>query len=615
MSQLTTGHLLRRAKDLADGSGDREFRQVVRQIAAAADARELLSLARIVDSRTTPPPADRRIRVALAGSFTTDLLGRILRMALLRCGVDAQVDVHGIGQYGSLLADPSSELHLSAPDFVVLAVHHDELGLPADSADPDREVAAEVARWRALWDRAAGPGGARVVHWLFALPDDLALSSFSAQQPGSRYRMARQVNAALADAANPDVLVVDCERLASSVGAASWFDRRTWRLAKQPMATEVLPLLATETAGLIAADLGLSKKCLVLDLDNTVWGGTIGEDGLDGLVLGGDAGEGHLDLQRLALRLRDSGIVLAVCSKNNPEDARLPFREHPDMLLTLDDISVFSAGWEPKAVQLRRIAEELGIGVDALVLVDDDPVERAQVRELLPEVDVVDLPASSGDYAHTLRRYPLLWQVRSTEADAGRADSYRARAAAGRLLEESPGLDDFYRSLAMTGAFLPVDDISRPRAVQLLMKTNQFNVTTRRHTAAELDRLLAEPGAVHFTARLTDRFTAHGLVGLLLARRTAEVLAIDTWLLSCRVIGRTVEDSMFHTLAERAAATGARAIEGSYLPTAKNVPVAELYRRLGFDLVRSDPDGATHWRYDLSGAGRPARNPFITEGQ
>ncbi len=604
--------LLRRARNAVRDDAHTTLRQLVGELVDRGSTGEILSLSRILENGG-PPPGAPRIRVALIGSFTADLLGRVLRVTLRRCGIDAVVDVYGIGQYGSLTADPGSALYRSDPDFVVLAVHHDELGLPDHSTAPDEDVEAEIRRWRSLWRRIQANSRARVVHWLFALPDDLVVNALDVRLPGSRYRMAVRVNAGLAAAAGKDVLVVDCDRLAGVAGKLAWFDDRSWRMAKQPFASDVLPLPARETAGLIAADLGLAKKCLVLDLDNTLWGGVIGEAGVHGIVLGGDAGEGFVRFQRHVRMLKERGIILAVCSKNNPADAESPFQEHPDMLLRLSDISCFSASWEPKPEQLRRIAEHLGIGLDSLILVDDDPVERAQVRALLPEVEVVDLPESSWEYVRAVRNHPLLQQAWVTEEDAARTDAYRARDRAKQYEEESDTLEDFYRGLEMSARFAPVDANSLPRVAQMVVKTNQFNVLSRRHSAARLAELVAGPGTLHLTARLRDRFTDHGLVGFLLARTDGDTAEVDSWLLSCRVIGRDLERSMFGAFAREAAATGLRRLVGEYLPTQKNHLVADLYQRLGFRLVREAPDGATRWQYDLVQQGLPESSPFIKE--
>ncbi|MFE5737851.1 HAD-IIIC family phosphatase [Streptomyces celluloflavus] len=604
--------LLRRAREAVRDDAHTILRQLVRELVDRGDTGEILSLGRILENGG-PLPGAPRIRVALIGSFTADLLGRVLRVTLRRCGIDAVVDVHGIGQYGSQTADPGSDLYRSDPDFVVLAVHHDELGLPDHSTSPEKDVEAEIRRWRSLWRSIQANSRARVVHWLFALPDDLVVNALDVRLPGSRYSMAVRVNAGLAAAAGKDVLVVDCDRLAGAAGKLAWFDDRSWRLAKQPFASDVLPLPARETAGLIAADLGLAKKCLVLDLDNTLWGGVIGEAGVHGIVLGGDAGEGFVRFQRHVRALKERGIILAVCSKNNPADAKSPFQEHPDMVLRLSDISSFSASWDPKPEQLRRIAGHLGIGLDSLVLVDDDPVERAQVRALLPEVEVIDLPESAWEYVRAVRNHPLLQQAWATEEDAARADSYRAREQAKQYEEESDTLEDFYRGLEMSARFAPVDANSLPRVAQMVVKTNQFNVLSRRHSAAELAELVAEPGALHFTARLRDRFTDHGLVGFLLARTDGDTAEMDSWLLSCRVIGRDLERSMFGVFARQAAAAGLRRLVGEYFPTQKNHLVADLYPRLGFTLVREAPDGATRWQYDLVQQGLPEPSPFIKE--
>ena len=341
--------------------------------------------------------------------------------------------------------------------------------------------------------------------------------------------------------------------------------------AKQAVALDALPLLARHTAAVLAAWLGLSRKCLVLDLDNTLWGGVIGEDGLAGIELGaGVAGEAFVAFQGYLLDLKERGVILAVVSKNNEADAREPFEHHPDMAITLDDIAVFVANWEDKPTNLRRIAETLNIGLDALVLVDDNPAERQIVRQLVPEVDVVVLPPNPSGYVRALSEYLDFEPGTFTREDRNRAAQYRARAQALALERSASSIEDFYRSLRMRATIAPFDELHLARIVQLIGKTNQFNLTTRRHDVAAVRRMMADEEVVHLYLKLADRFADHGLVALLIARRDGDALDIDTWLMSCRVIGRTVEHAMVGSLCRRARELGCSPLRGTYVPSAKN---------------------------------------------
>jgi FkbH-like protein len=536
----------------------------------------------------------RTSRVAVLGSYTTTYLARLLRLVSARRGIDLDVYECGFGLFRQELLDPASGLHAFAPDVVVLAVDARATALPECSDTPDDDVAAEVAQWRTLWSRADALGAATVQH-TFVVPPEYALAHLDAELPGSRYRMLQQVNAQLADALPANAHVVDCERLAARFGKDAWADPLWWDRAKLAVSLPATPVLARHTAAVIAGHLGLGRKCLVLDLDNTVWGGVIGEDGVAGLKLGGDAaGDAYLAFQDRVLALKRRGVVLAACSKNDDHVAREPFERHPEMRLKHDDFAAFVANWQSKVDNIKQIAHDLSLGLDALVYVDDNPVERQEVRRFLPDVDVVAIPPQPSLYARALADYPWFETGSFTAEDAQRTTQYRARAQINALERTAESIDDFYRDLHMVAVIRPFDDADLPRVAQLVGKTNQFNLTSRRHDLGALQAMTRDENVVHLSLRLRDRFTDHGLVGVAIAHCDGDVLDVDTWLMSCRVIGRTAERAMLGALARAARARGCTALRGTYVPTAKNGLVRELYPSLGFGLER-DADGTTTW--------------------
>ncbi len=552
----------------------------------------------------------RRSRVAIAGSFTTTQLQAILPLAALRLGIELEVTEAPYGQYRQELLNPASALYRNRPDFIILAVHEGEFALPSVSANPEREVATEISRWTSLWDAAALHSAGRVVQFNFALPAEQPFGHLGVRMPGTRYAMAQAVNAGLGSAAGTRVDILDCERLSALVGKERWLDPRYWHLSKQAVSLQVLPLMARHLAAVIAADLGLSRKCLVLDLDNTLWGGVIGEDGLAGIKLGGDAtGESFVAFQEYILRLKHKGVILAACSKNNEVDAREPFESHPDMKLKLDDFAVFVANWDTKPDNLVRIAGILNIGLDALVFVDDNPVECAAVRRELPQVDVIALPEDPAYYARSLSRYLLFETASFTGEDAQRTAQYRARAEVASLEKSARSLEELWASLDMVATIAPFDEVNLPRIVQLIGKTNQFNLTTRRHGLPQVEAFTRNPDCIHFSLRLRDRFADHGLVGLIIAVQQRQIIEIDTWLMSCRVIGRSVEKTMLEYLYSHATRRGVTVIRGLYIPTAKNQLVKEIYGEMGFTRLEEN-SGAQAWEYDLAGVG-PIKNHYI----
>jgi FkbH-like protein len=551
------------------------------------------------------PPRRRAARVAIAGTYTTSQLGPLLQLAALRRGVDVELYEVGFDLYTQEILDPASGLYAFAPDYLLLAPHDGAIHFPPLADDPEETVDAEVRRWVALWDAVRERTTARILQHNVAIRPESAWGHVSARVPGTRDELLRTFNTRLAAAAGDDVLVVDCDRIAGAFGKTSWFDDRYYHLAKQAVALDALPELARHTAAVLAGAEGLSSKCVVLDLDNTLWGGVIAEDGLEGIALGGGSpkGEAYTAFQEHLRALRARGVLLAVVSKNNDADAREPFERHPDMRLSLDDIAVFVANWDDKASNIRRVAADLDIGLDSLVFVDDNPAEREVVRQLVPEVEVLTLPSDPARYVRALADSLLFELASVTREDLGRAAQYRARAQVASLEREAPSLEAFYRSLGMRARLVPFDDVDLPRIAQLVGKTNQFNLTTRRHGLGELQALADDPDAVTMSARLRDNFVDHGLIGVLVARREGDALDIDTWLMSCRVIGRTVEEAMLGRLCEQARERGVSRLRGTYLPTPKNAVVRDLYARLGFAQVSEDEGGATRWEYDIERQG------------
>jgi FkbH-like protein len=598
LSELPSGAAcVRVARAHADANDlDEARRWLLRTVDAGDDFASWDAAAQLLARIGAPTDGVKRTaRVAVLGSYTTTYLARLLRLVGARRGIAIEVYESGYGQFRQDLLDPSSALHGFAPDVVVLAVDARATTLPDVGSDPDADVDAEVAQWRALWSRVEGLGATLVQH-NFVVPTESALAHLDAELPGSRYRLLQRVNARLADELPSTANVVDCERLAAAFGKDRWTDPLWWDRAKLSVSLPATPLLATHTAAVIAGRLGLGRKCLVLDLDNTVWGGVIGEDGLGGLKLGGDAaGDAFLAFQDRVLALQRRGVVLAACSKNDDHVAREPFERHPEMRLQLGDFAAFVANWQSKVDNIKQIALDLSLGLDALVYVDDNPVERQEVRRFLPDVDTVVIPPQPSLYARSLAEYPWFETGAFTAEDAQRTEQYRARAEIKALERTAESIDDFYRDLHMAAVVRPFDAADLPRVAQLIGKTNQFNLTSRRHDLAALQVMQADPACVHLSIRLRDRFADHGLVGVVIGRVEDDVLDVDTWLMSCRVIGRTAERAMLGALARAGEQHGCATLRGTYIPTAKNGLVRELYPSLGFELEQDD-EGTTTWR-------------------
>lgn len=472
----------------------------------------------------------------------------------------------------------------------------------ADEADNSAGFAAELeAVIAGLRARFSAP----VIAATVAAPPETQLASADAAMAGSAARAIQQVNQAVVAAARAGrVTPFDLAALAARIGSETFFDPVRFHQAKTPFSLEAGPLVADALAALIAAMVGKSARALVLDLDNTLWGGVVADDGVAGIVVGqgSAAGEAYLELQRYALELRRRGVVLAACSKNLEAIAREPFRTHPDMLLREAHLPVFLANFEDKATNIARIAAALDLDPSSLVFLDDNPAERERVRSALPWVMVPELGDDPAFFVRALASSGFFEHLALTSDDLGRADAYQARAEARALRAEVGDYDAYLRSLQMVMTIAPFDEIGRPRIVQLMQKSNQFNLTTQRHSEAQVAAFQADPGYLAWQVRLKDRFADHGMISVLIADARGPDWVIDSWVMSCRVLERGVEATIIGALAKAAEQAGARSLIGVYRPTPRNGLVAELYDRLGFSCEATAEDGERRYRLDLAGA-------------
>jgi len=534
-------------------------------------------------------PARRRPRrfagtaIALLSGTTIDSLAPILRAQCFGAGIDAEIYIGPFNQYEQEIRHPDSGLTRFRPDVIVIATDWRSLGLRDEEDSPARVIGEHTARLESLWRQARERLSATVIQFNYEAPPFEALGHLSAALPGGRGRLLRAINLALWEAAGrtQGVAILDVDQIAARFGKDRWNDPVLWQTAKQYPSAEAMPALGHQLTALLRAILGLTSKCLALDLDGVLWGGVIGEDGLAGIQLGGGpVGEAFVAFQRYLQSLARTGVLLAVCSKNNPEDAVLPFREHPEMVLRERDIAIFTANWKLKDENLREIAAALNIGLDAMVFVDDNPAERSRVRQRLPEVEVVDLPADPALYISALSRLALFETLAITGEDRQRTASIRENLERKTLESTAGSVDDYLAQLDIKVQLAPFDEANLPRIVQLINKTNQFNLTTRRRADAEV-RALPAAGAYTQAMRASDRFGDSGLTGVLIAIPEGTGLRVDTWLMSCRVLGRRLEEAMFAALVRYAAENHYTHITGEYIPTAKNSQVADLYDRLG----------------------------------
>lgn len=588
---------------------------------AATDPAEFRRLARELArlrARGAPRIPMQEITLAIVGRATRDSLAQQLDLALLARGIFAQIQVPPYSSPLQQLLDSESDVARSNPRFVLAVLTTEDVPEWPDELATASEASATAERAaRTLLGAAAefhARVGAEVLLDNFPALRDRPLGNLSARAPGDRDNFLRRLNLALGDLAPPGIHIVDAAGLAALHGAARWRDSRLWYEAKQPIAHDRIPEYVRSVASVIAARLGLARKCLVLDLDETLWGGVVGDVGVAGIELGEGTprGEAFKAFQQHVRALRERGVLLAVCSKNEPANARAPFEQHPESVLRVTDFAAFRASWDPKSDALRAIANDLALPPSALVFVDDNPAEREQVRRALPEVAVIELPADPADYAAALDASRWFEAAEITSDDRARATQYERRAEA-RALADTMDLSEFLASLEMRARLGAIDDISFARALQLANKTNQFNLTTRRFTEPELRALIGRPETLTLTVRLADRFGDHGLVGVLTASVDGDALQVEDWLMSCRVLKRGVEHMLVGELAALARERGLTRLRARFVATGRNELVRSLLDELGFTRER-ESQAEVAYSLDLGGFEAPRHFISVVRG-
>ena len=547
-------------------------------------------------------------KLGLIGNGTLDFIEPALIASAARHGIALQCVRTAYGQVMQDVFDPSSALNQARPNAVLVALDHRALPVkcaPGDAAGAAKAIEATIKQLSSLREAIAQNSGALTIIQSLACPPEGLFGSFDAVLPGAERSLLMDLNIALADFVrthSSSAVLLDVAGLAEKVGTSHWFSAAQWNLAKLPFADHLVPLYADHVARILAALRGKTRRCLVLDLDNTVWGGIIGDDGLDGIKIAqGDAtGEAHLAIQHLALSLRARGIALAVSSKNEDATARLPFREHPEMLLREEHIAVFQANWKDKASNIAAIAETLNLGLDAFVFLDDNPAERELVRRTIPEVAVPELPEDPALYPLALMAGGYFEAVQLSEEDKKRAAFYEGNAKRIALQSEIADMDSYLASLEMEITFEPFNEVGRARIAQLISKSNQFNLTTRRYSEADVTTFAEDPRAFTLQVRLKDSIGDNGMISVIICLKIdPKTWVIDTWLMSCRVLGRRVEEMVLREIARHAALEGATLLIGNYIPTERNMMVKDHYKKLGFELVDEDPTGASSWALPL----------------
>ncbi len=529
----------------------------------------------------------KKIKVAVLA----DTASQLLCAAIRAYGYDVQLDIDiyeaEYNQIDLQIFDPGSGLYAFQPDYVVLNRSTEKLLKEFYKSHGQAGFSVGVGqKLEQYYETLATRLKAKVLVNTYPELNDGVFGNFAAKTDSSFIYQQRSANVAIMDTARKckNMFVYDLAAIAANVGYQNVFDPKMYVNADMVYHIDFLPHIAKAVADVVLSVGGTFKKCLILDLDNTTWGGIIGDDGPEGIQVGYlGLGKVFTDLQLWAAALKKRGIILAICSKNTEEIAKEPFQSHPDMVLRLDDIAVFVANWETKVDNIRYIQSVLNIGFDSMVFVDDNPFEREMVRTGLPEVTVPELPSDPVDYLSYLRSLNLFETASFTEEDELRTRQYREEAARNMLLRTFENEHDFLASLEMKSDVRPFDTFSIPRVAQLTQRSNQFNLRTVRYTEEEVAQLAADSGYITLSLTLEDKFGDHGLIAVVIMKQQDEhTLFVDTWIMSCRVLKRGMERFTLNAMVAEAKKRGVATIIGEYLPTKKNGIVKDHYCGLGF---------------------------------
>ncbi len=546
-----------------------------------------------------------KIRVAILGGSTTDQVVNILELFLLKNGFRPSFYQSEYNQFYEDAVFGSSELDDFGPDIVYIhtsfrnVIKFPSFGCGSDEVE--NQLEEDLERFRQIW-KALERFRCPVIQNNFDLPPHRSLGNLDCYDIHGKAFFLSRLNLEFAKAARETsgLFLNDINYLAASFGLREWHDAGLWHTAKYAMSFDAFPNLANSIAAIIASILGKSKKCLVLDLDNTCWGGVIGDDGMGGIQLGQEsaAGESFISFQAYAKELSKRGVILAVASKNDDKIAREGFT-HPDSVLKVDDFVAFKANWDPKPENIEIIAKDINIGLDSLVFIDDNAMERSIVKAQLPDVAVPDVGDQVINFIDFIEGNSYFEAVNISPDDIERTKFYSNDQSRKKQKASFSSYQDFLNSLEMTSEIRPFSNHYLERISQLINKTNQFNLTTKRYSLTEVSEFLSSEDYITLYGRLTDKFGDNGLITVVIGKIKDNQCHIDSWLMSCRVLKRDMEFAVLEILVAECVARGLEEIIGTYRESPKNKMVADLFTKFGFETISSE-SGCPRWRLKLS---------------
>ena len=554
----------------------------------------------------------KEIRLAILGNCATQFFAVAIKGYARLSEVNLNVYDADYNQIDAQLLEPSSEVYCFKPDVILLWLATDKLYEEfLDSSLEERKNFAEkyIAQIRWYWELISRNTNARMLQMNFTETDDKVLGHYSAKQDGTFIYQIRKLNYLLQEEMRmcKNVYPVDLLSVQIQLGQNRYYNASFYYSAKMSASTDALPYIAKAVTEVLRSMCGKIKKCVVLDLDNTLWGGVIGDDGMEHIEIG-ELGRGHVftNFQRWLKQLKEYGIILAVCSKNNENIAREPFEKHEEMILRMEDISLFVANWNDKASNIRLIQETLNIGMDSIVFIDDNPFERNLVREAIPEVEVPELPEDPAEYLEFLQKCNYFDTITFSGDSSERTKQYQAEIKRKRAEENFDSIEGYLKSLEMVGEAKEFDEKHAARIAQLTQRSNQFNLRTIRYTEEEIGKIIESRDRMGIYYTLSDKYGEHGLVGVIILNCDGESAFIDTWLMSCRVLKRGMEEFIINQMIEKIRKKGIKKLLAEYIPTAKNEMVRNIYLQMGFREV-------TENQYELYVEDYKTQEVFIKE--
>jgi len=529
----------------------------------------------------------KEVRIAILGDHAT----QFIKEALIGYGAISKLNYNvyeaDYSQIDQEILDADSELYNFNPEIVIVtnsvykleqSFHH--------SKNQDSFANSFLDKVEGWMEALKNNTKAKIILSTFPELPDAVFGNFASKVNSSFLYQLRVLNLELMklSAQNGNLFLCDVAALYGVYGQNTAKSAQMYINADMIFSLDFIPVFTKQLNDIILALRGKFNKCLILDLDNTTWGGIVGDDGVENIKIGDlGIGKAFSKLQTWAKALKERGVILCICSKNDEANAKEPFEKHPDMVLRLEDISVFVANWENKASNIRNIQEILNIGFDSVVFLDDNPFERNLVRLELPDVIVPELPEDPAEYLDYLLSLNLFETVSFSENDKDRTKQYQAEAERVSSVAKFANIDEYLASLEMVSDVKEVDSFSLPRVAQLTQRSNQFNLRTQRYTDEDLKSMIESKEYIAISYTLVDKYGDNGLISAVVLKKEKDFMFVDTWIMSCRVLKRTMEPFVLNTIVEEAKKLGYSKLIGEYLPTAKNGMVKDHYKNFGFD--------------------------------